>query len=181
MESPSLYSEGYLKFKNPIYKEIVFESLEFVERELFDETGAFYSALDADSEGEEGKFYIWNEDELELLIKDNYNIFKDYFNVNNKGLWEHGNYILLRKKSKIDIAKKHNISLDDLEGQISDWKKTLMSARDKRIRPGLDDKSLTSWNALMLKGYIDAYMAFGDKKQSEAVLYLVRLSFILSP
>ena len=166
----SLYSEGYLKFKNPIYKEIVFESLEFVERELFDETGAFYSALDADSEGEEGKFYIWNEDELELLIKDNYNIFKDYFNVNNKGLWEHGNYILLRKKSKIDIAKKHNISLDDLEGQISDWKKTLMSARDKRIRPGLDDKSLTSWNALMLKGYIDAYMAFGDKKHLDIAL-----------
>jgi len=166
----SLYSEAYLKFKNPIYKEVVFESLEFIERELLDKTGAFYSALDADSEGEEGKFYIWNEDELRLLIKDNYHIFKDYFNINNNGLWEHDNYILLRKKSKEEIAKKHMISVINLETNILEWKKILMSARDKRTRPGLDDKSLTSWNALMLKGYIDAYMAFGDKRHLDIAL-----------
>ena len=159
----SLYSEGYLKFKNSLYKDIVFESLEFVERELLDETGAFYSALDADSEGEEGKFYVWNETELKLFIREDFEIFKDYFNVNNKGLWEHGNYILLRKKSKKDIAKKHKISVSELNIKIESWKEILMQERDKRIRPGLDDKSLTSWNALMLKGYIDAYMTFGEK------------------
>ncbi len=159
----SLYSEGYLKFKNSLYKDIVFESLEFVERELLDETGAFYSALDADSEGEEGKFYVWNETELKLFIREDFEIFKDYFNVNNKGLWEHGNYILLRKKSKKDIAKKHKISVSELNIKIESWKEILMQERDNRIRPGLDDKSLTSWNALMLKGYIDAYMTFGEK------------------
>jgi len=166
----SLYSEGYLKFKNPLYKEIVFESLEFVERELLDETGAFYSALDADSEEEEGKFYVWNETELKLLIREDFDIFKDYYNINNKGFWEHGNYILLRGETKQKIAKKHKISVADLETKITSWKKILMKERDKRIRPGLDDKSLTSWNALMLKGYIDAYITFGEKHHLDIAL-----------
>ena len=160
----SLYAEAYLKFRNPLYKEVVFETLEFVERELMAKNGAFYSALDADSEAEEGKFYVWNETELKLFIAKDFEIFKDYYNVNGTGLWEHGNYILLKKKSKQEIAKKHKISVADLEAKIKQWKLILMKQRDKRIRPGLDDKSLTSWNGLMLKGYIDAYMAFGQEK-----------------
>ena len=105
----SLYAEAYLKFRNPLYKEVVFETLEFVERELMAKNGAFYSALDADSESEEGKFYVWNETELKLFIAKDFEIFKDYYNVNGTGLWEHGNYILLKKKSKQEIAKKHKI------------------------------------------------------------------------
>ncbi|MEC9209017.1 MAG: thioredoxin domain-containing protein [Bacteroidota bacterium] len=166
----SLYAEAYLKFKKPLYKEIVFESLEFIERELTAKNGAFYSALDADSEGEEGKFYVWNEHELKLFIREDFKIFKDYYNINSTGLWEHGNYILLKKKTKNQIAKKHTISVSDLESKIKEWKTILMRERDKRIRPGLDDKSLTSWNGLMLKGYIDAYMAFGEKKHLEVAL-----------
>ncbi|MEC7863455.1 MAG: thioredoxin domain-containing protein [Bacteroidota bacterium] len=166
----SLYAEAYLKFKKPLYKEIVFESLEFIERELTAKNGAFYSALDADSEGEEGKFYVWNEHELKLFIREDFKIFKDYYNINSTGLWEHGNYILLKKKTKNQIAKKYTISVSDLESKIKEWKTILMRERDKRIRPGLDDKSLTSWNGLMLKGYIDAYMAFGEKKHLEVAL-----------
>ena len=166
----SLYAEAYLKFKNPLYKEVVFETLEFVERELMAKNGAFYSALDADSESEEGKFYVWNETELKLFIAKDFEIFKDYYNVNGTGLWEHGNYILLKKKSKQEISKKHKISVADLEAKIKQWKLILMKQRDKRIRPGLDDKSLTSWNGLMLKGYIDAYMAFGQEKHLEIAL-----------
>ena len=166
----SLYAEAYLKFKNPLYKEVVFETLEFVERELMAKNGAFYSALDADSEAEEGKFYVWNETELKLFIAKDFEIFKYYYNVNGTGLWEHGNYILLKKKSKQEIAKKHKISVADLEAKIKQWKLILMKQRDKRIRPGLDDKSLTSWNGLMLKGYIDAYMAFGQEKHLEIAL-----------
>ena len=166
----SLYAEAFLKFKKPLYKAVVFETLEFIERELMAENGAFYSALDADSEGEEGKFYVWNETEIELLIRKDLAVFKDYYNVNSKGLWEHGNYILLKNKNKKQIAKKHKISISDLEIKIEDWKLILMKERDKRIRPGLDDKSLTSWNALMLKGYIDSYMAFGEKKHLDIAL-----------
>ena len=134
------------------------------------ENGAFYSALDADSEGEEGKFYIWNETELKLLIREDFDIFKDYYNINSKGLWEHGNYILLRKKTKKQIAQKHKITISNLEDKIKGWKRILMGEREKRIRPGLDDKSLTSWNGLMLKGYVDAYMAFGKKQHLEVAL-----------
>jgi uncharacterized protein YyaL (SSP411 family) len=166
----SLYSEGYLKFKKPLYKEVVFETLEFVERELTAENGAFYSALDADSEGEEGKFYVWNETELKLFIREDFDVFKNYYNINLKGLWEHGNYILLRKKTKKEIAKKYKISIAVLDKKIQNWKSILMAERDKRIRPGLDDKSLTSWNGLMLKGYVDAYMAFGEKKHLDVAL-----------
>jgi uncharacterized protein len=166
----SLYSEAYLKFQNPLYKEVVFESLEFIERELTAENGAFYSALDADSEGEEGKFYVWNEAELKLFICEDFDIFKDYYNINSKGLWEHGNYILLRKKTKKEITKKYKISIAALETKIQNWKSILMAERDKRIRPALDDKSLSSWNGLMLKGYVDAYMAFGEKKYLEVAL-----------
>ena len=166
----SLYADAYIKFKKPLYKEVVFESLEFIERELTAENGAFYSALDADSEGEEGKFYVWNETELKLFIREDFDIFKDYYNVNSKGLWEHGNYILLRKKTKNEIAKKYKISISALERKIVTWKEILMRERDKRIRPGLDDKSLTSWNGLMLKGYVDAYMTFGEKKHLEVAL-----------
>ncbi len=166
----SLYATAYLKFKKPLYKEVVFETLEFVERELMAKNGAFYSALDADSEGEEGKFYIWREDELKLYINEDFEIFRDYYNVNKKGLWEHGNYILLKKQTIKQISKKHKISVSVLESRIKEWEKILMDKRDKRIRPALDDKSLTSWNGLMLKGYVDAYMIFGEEKHLDVAL-----------
>ena len=83
--------------------------MEFVERELMSENGAFYSALDADSDGEEGKFYVWNENELSLHIGDDFEIFKDYYNINKRGFWENGSYILLKNKNKDQISKKHNI------------------------------------------------------------------------
>ena len=166
----SLYCEAFLKFEEPLFKEVVFSTLNFIERELMSDEGAFYSALDADSEGEEGKFYVWNETELKNLIKEDFNIFKDYYNINKEGFWGHGNYILLRKESKEKIAKTYKITGFDLDKQIETWHKNLMQERDKRVRPGLDDKILTSWNGLMLKGYIDAYMTFGDQHYLEIAL-----------
>ena len=166
----SLYSEAYLKFKNPLYKEVVIETLEFVERELMADEGAFFSALDADSEGEEGKFYIWKEDDLERIIKHDYPIFKQHFNINSNGFWEHGNYILLRKESKEQIASIHEIDLEELDNKIKDWKKILLKERSKRVRPGLDDKSLTSWNGLMLQAYLDAYFSFNNKHYLDIAL-----------
>jgi len=159
----SLYSEAFQLAKDPLYKQVVYETLEFVERELMADIGAFYSALDADSDGEEGKFYVWGKEELKTELGNNYELFSDYFNVNQNGLWE-GNYILLRRKSKEDIAKKHNISIEELDKKIVKSKKHLLKIREKRIRPGLDDKSLTSWNALMINGYVDAYSAFNEAK-----------------
>ena len=164
----SLYAEAYQATKNPLYKEIVEETLAFVERELTSKEGAFYSALDADSEGEEGKFYVWQKEELETLLLDDFKWVKDYYNINAKGLWEHGNYILLRKDGDVEFAEKQGWSVDELKQKVKAVNAKLLEERSKRIRPGLDDKQLTSWNALMLKGYADAYRVFGDKAYLKA-------------
>ncbi len=163
----SLYSEAYQATKNPLYKEVVEETLTFIERELTSKEGAFYSALDADSEGEEGKFYVWKKEELQTLLGKDLDWVKDYYNINAKGLWEHGNYILLRKHSDEEFAKKQGWELDDLKQRVVAINTKLLTERSKRIRPGLDDKQLTSWNALMLKGYADAYRVFGNKSYLE--------------
>lgn len=160
----SLYSEAYIAYKNPIYKEVVEQTLSFVQRELSQGNGAFYSALDADSEGEEGKFYIWKKEELQSILGDDYDLFSNYYNINEKGYWEHENYILLKDEDDESFAQKHQIDLTALQAKIKTWKDTLLKAREQRIRPGLDDKSLTSWNALMCKAYTDAYMSFGNQE-----------------
>ncbi len=158
----SLYSEAYQLTKNPLYKQIVYQTLDFIQREMTSPEGAFYSALDADSEGEEGLYYVWKKEELQTILNKNYDLFCDYYNVNSLGLWEHGNNILLRKKSDVEIANKYKISIPELEKTIVNCNSELLSIREKRTKPGLDDKTLTSWNALMIKGYVDAYTTFND-------------------
>jgi uncharacterized protein YyaL (SSP411 family) len=161
----SLYSQAYQLTKNPWYKQVVEESCEFISRELTSPEQGFYSSLDADSEGEEGKFYVWTNEEIEALISDEQErkIFKDYYTVKSAGNWEHGKNILYREKKMADFLKQHELSEAELQEIIEKNKSVLFKERSKRIRPGLDDKILTSWNALMLKGYVDAYRAFGNE------------------
>ena len=159
----SLYSEAYQLTKNELYKEVVYETLDFIKREMTSKQGAFYSALDADSEGEEGKYYVWQEQELKEILKEEYQLFADYYNINEDGYWEHDNYILLRKNTDEDFAKQHNISLGVLKQKVKNFKNILLSVREKRIKPGLDNKIITSWNALMLKAFTDAYTVFGEQ------------------
>lgn len=157
-----LYSHAYAHFGMEEYREIVKETIAFVENELMHPSGAFYSALDADSEGEEGKFYVWKEEELVEILNKDFPLFADYYNINENGRWENETYILLRTGSDEEFAHKHKITLEELKKQVSAWKKTLVNHRKKRIRPGLDDKTITSWNALMTKGLAEAYKAFGE-------------------
>ena len=158
----SLYCEAYQKFQSEDYKNLVYDTLAFVERELYSDEGAFYSALDADSEGEEGKFYVWKKEELVTLLQNDYELFADYYNINDIGYWEDGNYILLRHDSDEMVADRNQLSLTELRKRIGKCKDVLMQHRSTRVRPGLDDKSLTSWNGLMLKGFVDAYLTFGN-------------------
>lgn len=159
----SLYSNAFRQDPKPLYREIVVKTLAFVERELMDENERFYSSLDADSEGKEGKFYVWSYDELEKTISqpEDFKIISDYYNITKKGNWEHGNNILHRTKSKEDISKKYDVSISQLDNIIARFSHQLMEIRESRVRPGLDDKILTSWNALMISAYVDAYKAFG--------------------
>ncbi len=159
----SLYSKGFLHFNQEEFKTVVYETVEFITRELTDESGAFYSSLDADSEGEEGKFYVWKASEIENILEGDYELFSEYFNVNSNGLWEQGNYILLRSNSEKEFANAKNMSPEQLQKKISRWKQKLLHERTNRVRPGLDDKTLASWNALVIQGLADAYLAFHDE------------------
>ena len=164
----SVYSKAYLQDKNELYKNIVKETLAFVNDELNANNGAFYSSLDADSKNEnneleEGIFYTWTKQELKALIKD-YKLFANYYNVNTTGFWENDLYVLIRDQSVTEFAKKNKLTKDELKEKIADWKSILNVARNKRRKPNLDDKILTSWNALMLQGYVDAYKAFDQKE-----------------
>ena len=160
----SLYSAAYQLTKDPKYRIIVTETLEFVERELSSKEDGFYSSLDADSEGEEGKFYVWTKKELLKVLRNKADLIIDYYNVTEKGNWENGQNILLKSANDKKIAEKYKITESELAKQVLEAKKVLLKERAKRIRPGLDNKILTSWNALMIKAYVDAYRVLGDKK-----------------
>lgn len=164
----SLYAEGFKSFEKPLYKRTIYQTVEWMEREMLNDNGAFYSALDADSEGVEGKFYVWTESELEVILEDDFSWVSDLYQVSQRGFWEDGNYILLRHESDEEFMQKMDWSLDTLEANIKRINEVLLNKRSERIRPGLDDKCLTSWNAMALKGLCDAYGVFKE----ESFLYL---------
>ncbi len=166
-----LYSDAYQYFGDDLYKNVVYETFEFLQREMTAKNGAFYSALDADSEGEEGKFYVWTEEELRsVLSEEEYALTKVYYNIGKKALWEHGNNILLRDKTNDEISKKLNIAVEEIEPRIKKIDAKLLTERAKRTRPGLDDKTLTSWNALMITGLCKASQVFNEDKFKQAAI-----------
>ena len=171
----SLYSDAFLITKNPLYKEVVFETLNFIESELTGANGTFYSSLDADSKTpngtlEEGAFYVWESNELQQILGDDFDVFADYYNVNDYGLWEDNNYVLIRKEEDLQFIEKYNLTISELNDKKKTWKTVLHQERSKRHKPRLDDKVLTSWNALMIKGYIDAYRVFDNPRFLDAAV-----------
>ena len=170
----SLYSQAFTATQNPRYKKIVQETLAFTKRELTNKNGGFYSALDADSEGEEGKFYVWKKEELkEALTPEEFELAKKFYNLNNKGLWEHGNYILLMDENSDDMLTQDSA----LGNKLEHIKSKLLARRETRIRPGLDDKILTSWNMLMIEAYLDAYIALEDEQYLKVAEQQIKFIF----
>ena len=154
----SLYADAYLITKNELYKETILHTLQFVERELLDESGGFYSAIDADSldennKLEEGAYYVWTKPELEIILKSDFDLFAKYYNINSYGYWEHNNYHLIRNATDAEFSAEHQIPKRELKEKVKAWQNTLLKARKKKKYPRLDDKILTSWNGLMLKGH----------------------------
>lgn len=173
----SLYCEAYTHTKNDLYKETAVGTLDFIEREWLTEEGAFYSAYDADSDGEEGKYYVWNQLDLKDLLGENYPLFAEYYEINDKGYWEHGNYILMRSENLAQTLVKFNLTKEQVQEKIKVCKEILKQEAKSRIKPGLDDKTITSWNAMMCTAFTKAYLAFGDSKYKEIALRSI--SFIL--
>ena len=153
----SVYSEAHALTQEVLYRRVVYETFHFVKRELTSEEGGFYSALDADSEGEEGKFYTWTYDELREALGDEADLVIDYFEATEAGNWENGRNILHKKESNDAFAQRYDLNMVVLDDLIADVKVKLRKIRDQRVRPGLDDKIIASWNGLMLKGLADAY------------------------
>jgi uncharacterized protein YyaL (SSP411 family) len=164
----SLYADAFKRTKDPLYKEVIEKTLDFITRELTTTESAFYSALDADSLDnenhlEEGAFYVWTKPQLQQLIGNDFEIFSAVFNINDFGFWENGNYVLIRNDTLESIAPKYKISLSELQSKRENWEQILFVEREKRHKPRLDDKCLTSWNAMMCKGFVDAYKALGTE------------------
>jgi uncharacterized protein YyaL (SSP411 family) len=158
----SLYSRAFQETHDVNYKYVVEKTLDFIMLELKGPDNEFYSALDADSEGEEGKFYVWKTEELKQLLDSKFELFSKYYNVNETGYWEHENYILIRTQLDSEFCNLHQIKIEDLIDLKVQWTQLLLPYRKQRIAPGLDDKSLTSWHALMIKAFIDAYFALDN-------------------
>lgn len=171
----SLYANAYKLTKNKLYKEVVEKTLNFIEKEWLTAEGSFFSALDADSLNkenhlEEGAFYVWTKTELQAILQEDFELFSEVFNVNEFGFWEHENYVLIQNQSLEQIAKQQNIAIETLEQKKKSWEQELYLEREKRSKPRLDDKCLTSWNAIMLKGFVDAYKALNDEKYLKIAL-----------
>ena len=158
----SLYANAYQALHKEEYRRVVERTITFLEREMMSPEGAFYSALDADSEGEEGKFYVWTKEQMAPVLGDDLTFALKLYNVEGKGKWEHGNSILLRTGPDEDLIGA-GMDAATLRSTIDRINAKLLAEREKRVRPGLDDKSLTSWNAMMVKAYCDAFAAFGTE------------------
>ncbi len=171
----SLYSNAYAATQNEWYKEVVIQTLNFVKNELTSPIGSFYASLDADSldlksKLVEGEFYVWKKPTLKKLLQEEYELFEDYYNINSFGKWEDENYVLIRSKEDEQFLSEHSLSIEAFKKIKERWQSILGNLRATRNKPRLDDKQLTSWNALMLSGYIAAYRAIGTKEYLNAAL-----------
>ena len=163
----SRYAEAYARTGKPLYRRVVEETLTFTERELRSPEGGFYSALDADSEGEEGKYYVWRESELDALLGEDAELVKAHFGVTPAGNFE-GHSILFVAEPVEVLAERFSLSREDVVARLERAKRTLFEARRPRVRPGLDDKILCSWNGLMLGALADAGRVLGREDYLES-------------
>jgi uncharacterized protein len=160
----SLYSTAYKITHNEFYRQAVDETLYFIEREMTSPEGGFYSALDADSEGSEGKFYVWTRTEINDALEADSQIACDFFGIDDEAKWEGNKNVLVRATSFDQLAQKYGIEEQEIKTIIQRSKEKLLNRRAERFRPGTDDKILTSWNALMSKAFVDAFSATGNIK-----------------
>lgn len=171
----SLYSDAFAICKNPLYKEVVYEILNFVKTELMHADGGFFSALDADSLNEfgileEGAYYVFTKNELEIELEEDFNLFSAYYNINDFGHWQKDYYVLIRTQSDRDFCDKNSISAVELNKKKVQWKKILLNHRATKNKPRLDHKIITSWNAMMVQGYCDAYKVFRESEFLETAV-----------
>ncbi len=159
-----LYAEAYRFYQKPLYEEVVHDSIGFLMKSLMGPEGAFYSALDADSEGVEGKYYVWTKSEFQEVLGEDAALIGEYFGIDKEALWEDGLNVLVVPEEKNAFCKRHQMEVSVFNEKLEYAKKKLLNYRSKRIAPALDDKRLLSWNALQISALLSAYEVFGEKK-----------------
>jgi len=172
----SVLSEAFQLTKKRLYQDVIEQTMQFLQRELLHPAGGFYSALDADSEGEEGKYYVWNRGEVESLLGDDADVFCNYYDITDSGNWE-GKNILHFEKSPEQFAAENKIFIERLNKILETGRAKLLEKRDGRARPLLDDKIILGWNALMNTACSKAFAATGNEKYKE--LALTNIKFLL--
>ncbi|MFW5701158.1 MAG: thioredoxin domain-containing protein [Cyclobacteriaceae bacterium] len=155
----SLYANAFLVSGKELYRQIVHQTAEFIKRELTDPRGGFYSSIDADSEGEEGKYYSWTKKEFTDILEEDAELVADYYNISGKGNWEAGKNTLYKDEDDEKFAKKWNMPLSSLKKIISTANEKLFKVREKRVKPARDTKIITAWNGLMISAFIKTYQA----------------------
>lgn len=167
-----LYGFAYKQLNNPRFAEIVHQTASYLAREMTHSEGGFYSALDADSEGVEGKFYLWSIAELEAALgKEDAALAAAFWGCTAEGNWEEAKSNILHRPSYLPIfAEKHELGVQELQEKVHAWEEKLLTTREPRIRPGRDEKIITSWNALTIHGLVTAYRYLGDESLLEQAL-----------
>lgn len=166
----SIFSEAFALTDNTLYAERIYQTVAWLKNEMLSPDGGFYSALDADSEGVEGKFYIWQKQELEQILGEDFNWFSKLYNISQHGNWEHGFNHLHLTNFASETAKAAGIHSENFENKYQNALDKLAAARTSKIRPGLDDKILASWNGLLIKGLTTAYQATGEESIREMAI-----------
>ena len=166
-----IYLYAYQQMKNPLYRRIAEETLEYIIRDMTDRRGGFYSSEDADSEGLEGKFYVWTRAEvLGILGADEGEVFCKFFDVTEEGNFEHGNSILNTPRSLEEFTMEQDKSVEEISRIITAGKRKLFYVREERVRPGRDDKTLAAWNGLMLTAFAEAANILGRDDYREVAV-----------
>ena len=162
----SIYSLAHKLYKDEYYKDIVIKTINFLDSKMSSKEGLYYAAMDADTDGEEGKYYSFNRKELDFISKNtDFKIFTSYYNIDINNSWEDNRYLLLPNKNKYetDWLKVNNLSKSELLSLKRTWESNIIEIKDKRTKPRIDDKIIVSWNSLAITGLIDAFEALNNQ------------------
>ena len=162
----SLYSLAFKVFKDEYYKNIAIETIDFLNSKMSSKDGLYFAAMDADTDGEEGKYYSFNREELDIISKNtDLKTFTSYYNIDIDNPWESDRYLLLPNKNskEEDWLKLNNFSKDDLNNQKRIWESNIIEIKKNRTKPRIDDKIIVSWNSLAITGLVDAFEALNNQ------------------
>jgi len=158
----SLYSNAYKLFRTKEYKDLVYQTINFIDSEMNSPNDLYYAAMDADTDGEEGKYYSFNENEIKLISGEQIELFNSFFNIDLRKPWDNNKFLLLPTRDIESWLSSNSLNKDAFIKMRDRWFSEIMKIKSKRTKPRIDDKTIVSWNALSIIGLIDAYDAFND-------------------